>query len=264
MKSSPVFFYSSLTGFFATWGEFICFSLRTCLSPLLRIPRWNNVREQFYLMGVQSLPIMGLTGLATGLILATQSYLTLSEKGLAGVTGIMVTKAIVTELGPVFTGFMITGRVGAAMCAELGTMKVTDQIDALRSMAIDPIHYLVLPRFLSALFLFPLLTLCSNVVGIFGGYLISIGSFHLSSAEYLSPIPFHVSLFDFFSGLAKSLIFGIAIVLICCYRGLHTKGGAAGVGKMTTKSVVHCYSTILIGDFFLTLLLHLCKLWLQR
>ena len=168
----------------------------------------------------------------------------------------MVTKAMMVELGPVLTAFMVTGRVGAAMCAELGTMRVTEQIDALRSMSIDPLRYLVAPRFLAGFFMMPLLTVFSCIMGIIGGFILSVYFYHMPANVFLDPLPDHITTFDFFSGLVKSFVFGVLIVTISCYKGMCTTGGAAGVGRSTTHSVVICYSFILIGNFLLTLFLN--------
>lgn len=219
-------------------------------------PRWNLIRDQMYDIGVLSLPVVAITGFSTGMVLAAQSIFQLSDKGLASATGLMVTKAMMVELGPVLTAFMVTGRVGAAMCAELGSMRVTEQIDAMRSMAVDPLSYLVAPRFIGGTLMMPLLTIFSSVMGICGGYIIAVGYYGMSSTSFIDPLPAHITTFDFFSGIAKGFVFGIIIVTISCYRGLITRGGAAGVGKATTNCVVICYSVILITNFFLTITLN--------
>jgi len=222
--------------------------IATCRRP----PNWRLIRDQLFEMGVMSLSVVALTGFSTGLVLAAQSYYQLSDKGLAGATGLMVGKAMITELGPVLTAFMVTGRVGAAMCAELGTMKVTEQVDALQSMAVNPYRYLISPRFLAGFFMLPLLTIFSIIMGIFGGYLISVYYFHVSPASYFDPMPQYIDHFDLFIGLVKAIVFGFLIVTICCYRGLNTAGGAAGVGRSTTNCVVICYTCILFFNFFIT------------
>lgn len=219
-------------------------------------PHWRLIRDQMYEIGVMSLPVVAITGFSTGMVLAAQSFYQLSDKGLAGATGLMVTKAMMVELGPVLTAFMITGRVGASMCAELGTMRVTEQIDAMRSMAVNPSRYLVAPRFISGTLMVPLLTVFSTIMGILGGYMIAVGYYGMPSTSFLDPLPYHITNFDFFSGITKSFVFGLIIVTISCYRGLMTKGGAAGVGRATTNSVVICYSVILVTNFVLTLFLN--------
>ncbi len=136
-------------GWLAALGEYILLIFKVIIVTVRRPPQWSLIRDQMYEIGVMSLPVVAITGFSTGMVLAAQSYFQLSDKGLVSATGLMVTKAMLVELGPVLTAFMITGRVGAAMCAELGTMRVTEQIDAIRSMAVNPLQYLVAPRFLA-------------------------------------------------------------------------------------------------------------------
>jgi len=219
-------------------------------------PHFKLIRNQMYEIGVLSLPVVAITGFSTGMVLAAQSFFQLADKGLASATGLMVTKAMMVELGPVLTAFMVTGRVGAAMCAELGTMKVTEQIDALKSMTVNPLGYLIAPRFIAGTLMLPLLTVFSTVMGIAGGYMIAVWFYKMPSNSFIDPLPVNITNFDFFSGLVKAISFGIVIVTISCYRGMTTKGGAAGVGRATTNSVVVCYSVILIGNFLLTLALN--------
>jgi len=209
-----------------------------------------------YEIGVLSLPVVAITGFSTGMVLAAQSIFQLRDLGVENATGLMVTKAMMVELGPVLTAFMVTGRVGAAMCAELGTMRVTEQIDALKSMTVDPLWYLISPRFIAGTLMLPLLTVFSCIMGISGGYMIAVGYYGMQPSYFLDPLPIHVTTFDFFSGLVKAGAFGIIIITISCYRGLQTRGGAAGVGRATTNSVVICYSIILITNFFLTIFLN--------
>lgn len=237
-------------------GEYFLMCLGVFLAVLRRPPHWELIRDQLYDIGVASLPVVSITGFSTGVVLAAQSFFQLSEYGLTSATGLMVTKAMMVELGPVLTAFMITGRVGASMCAELGTMKVTEQVDALRSMAVDPLRYLIAPRFIAGLLMLPLLTVYSCFMGICGGYLISVGYYGMSHSSYVDPLPTHIDNFDFFSGLFKSLVFGIIIISVCCYRGIMTRGGAQGVGRATTNSVVISYSIILISNFLLTIFLN--------
>lgn len=221
------------------------------------------VREQLYHIGVLSLPVIAITGFSTGMVLAAQSFYQLADKGLAGATGLMVAKGMFTELGPVLTAFMLIGRVGSAMCAELGSMRVTEQIDALSSMAVDPLHYLLAPRFIAGISMLPLLTVFSNLMGILGAYLVSIYFFYLPSNSFFDPIAQHIMHFDFYSGLLKALFFGVLIVSISCYKGITTSGGAAGVGKSTTNSVVICYSSVLISNFFLTIALNVIRMLMK-
>jgi len=243
--------------FLQSLGTYVLFVLDVLFAMVTKPPSWTLIRDQLYYIGVLSLPVVAMTGFSTGLVLAAQSFYQLSDKGLAGATGIMVAKAMITELGPILTAFMITGRVGAAMCAELGTMKVTEQIDALKSMSVNPSCYLLAPRFMSGIFMMPLLTIFSIFMGIFGGYLLSIYFFKLPPANYWDPIQHYVTPFDCFIGFFKSLVFGFLTVTICCYKGMQTEGGAAGVGNATTSSVVICYTFILFTNFLITLGLNL-------
>ncbi|MDN3504180.1 MAG: ABC transporter permease [Rhabdochlamydiaceae bacterium] len=250
--------------FLITTGEYIILILDVIVACIKRPPPWSSIREQLYEIGVLSLPVVAMTGFSTGLVLAAQSFYQLSDKGLAGATGIMVGKAMITELGPVLTAFMVTGRVGAAMCAELGTMKVTEQIDALQSMSINPLRYLIAPRFLSGTIMLPLLTVFSIVMGIFGGYLLAVYFFKMSPVNYFDPMQHYTSPFDCIVGLIKSVVFGVLIVTICCFKGLKTQGGAAGVGRSTTTSVVICYTCILISNFLITMGLNVLKSEINR
>lgn len=242
--------------FLSSVGEYTLLILEVISVTLQRPPQWSLIRDQMFEIGVMSLPVVAITGFSTGMVLAAQSFFQLSDKGLASATGLMVAKAMMVELGPVLTAFMVTGRVGAAMCAEIGTMRVTEQIDALRSMAVNPLRYLIAPRFIAGFLMMPLLTVFSCIMGIIGGYIIAVYFYRMPPNVFLDPLPEHITAFDFFSGMVKAFVFGIMIVTISCYRGMKTRGGAAGVGRATTNSVVICYSVILIGNFLLTLFLN--------
>jgi len=245
--------------FLVSTGEFVLMIWNVTLATFKRPPHWYLIREQLYNIGVLSLPVVAMTGFSTGLVLAAQSFFQLSDKGLAGATGLMVGKAMMTELGPVLTAFMVTGRVGAAMCAELGTMCVSEQVDALETMAVNPNRHLISPRFIAGMFMMPLLTVFSIFMGIFGGYLISIFYFRMPPTTYFDPMPIYMDNFDLLTGIVKAVIFGIIIVTISCYKGLTTRGGAEGVGRSTTNSVVICYTFILFTNFLITLGLNLLK-----
>jgi phospholipid/cholesterol/gamma-HCH transport system permease protein len=246
----------TLYDFLAGIGEYIRLISDVFKSLFKKFPRWSLVRDQLFSIGVMSLGVVAITGMSTGIVLAAQSIYQLSPKGLANITGVMVAKAMITELGPVLTAFMVTGRIGAAMCAEIGTMKVTEQIDAIRSMAVNPNSYLIAPRFIAGIIMVPLLTSFSILMGIMGGYFISTYFFHLSTANYFNPMPLHISSFDIMAGTIKSICFGILLITISCFKGMKTKGGAEGVGKSTTNSVVISYISILISDFLITIALN--------
>ncbi|MCI5053084.1 MAG: ABC transporter permease [Simkaniaceae bacterium] len=245
-------------------GRYILMIIQVLIDSFRRPPAWRLIRDQLYEIGVLSLSVVALTGFSTGLVLAAQSFYQLSDKGLASATGIMVSKAMITELGPILTAFMVTGRVGAAMCAELGTMQVTEQIDALKSMAVSPLRYLVGPRYLATFIMMPLLTIFSIVMGIFGGYLLAVYFFKMAPTAYFDPMSVYVTPFDFFIGVSKAFIFGVLMVTICTYKGMTTRGGAAGVGRSTTNCVVICYTFILFSNFLITLGFNIIREQIER
>ena len=245
-------------------GEYTTLLVNVCKATIKRPPSLYLFLKQLYDIGVASLPVVAITGLFTGLVLAAQSFYQLSDKGLTSITGLLVAKAMITELGPVLTAFMVTGRVGAAMCAELGTMRVTEQIDALETMAVNPHRYLIAPRVLAGSFIMPLLTIFSMIMGIFGGYVIAVYFFGMSPTAYFDPMPLHITMFDLSTGIIKAFAFGTLIMTISCYKGMKVTGGAAGVGRATTNSVVLSYCCILFSNFFLTLALNIFRSQLQK
>lgn len=245
--------------FLVQMGEYLKLIFDTVKVSIQKLPSFSLIMEQLYQIGVASLPVVAITGFSTGLVLAAQSFYQLSDKGLASVTGLMVAKAMMTELGPVMTAFMITGRVGASMCAELGTMQVTEQLDALRTMAVHPYRYLIAPRLISGVVMMPMLTIFSIIMGIFGGYLISVYFFNMAHSTYFDPMQTHIDPFDLFTGIVKSFVFGALILTVACYKGLTTTGGAAGVGRFTTNSVVITYCCILLVNFFLTMAMNVLR-----
>ncbi|NOX96844.1 MAG: ABC transporter permease [Nitrospirae bacterium] len=216
--------------------------------------KWKNIIEQMVNIGVGSLPVIMITGAFMGMVLALQSYYQLHKLAVETGIGALVGLSMARELGPVMTGIMLTARVGAAMAAELGTMKVTEQIDALQALATNPIQYLVVPRFLSCLILAPLLTVYTVFIGVTGGYLIGVKMMGINSAFYLSHTVSLVGPADIMTGLIKAVFFGMIIAIVSCYKGLTTTGGAEGVGKATTGAVVTSSILILIADFFLTII----------
>jgi phospholipid/cholesterol/gamma-HCH transport system permease protein len=203
-------------------------------------------------LGVGSLSIVILTGLFTGMVLALQSSATLDVFGARPYVGRLVCVSMVRELGPVLTALMVTGRVGSGMAAELGSMVVTQQIDALRVLGTDPVRRLVAPRLGAALVMIPLLTIISNALGIFGAGLISIFSLKLSWAFYWRTVGNALGFNDLVMGLTKPVVFGFILASVGCYMGLSTRGGTQGVGVSTTRSMVVGSVLILASDFFLT------------
>ncbi len=206
-------------------------------------------------IGVDSLMVVLLSGLFTGMVLGLQGYYSLSKFQAETWLGSVVALGLIRELGPVLSGFMVTGRTGSAMAAELGTMRVTEQIDALYSMAINPIKYLVSPRIIAGLIAMPLLTALFNVVGIFGAYMIGVGLLDVSSGSYISGMEKSVVFQDVFSGFLKSISNGLIITWTCCYKGFNAPPMATGVSRATTESVVLSFVLILVWDYFLTSIL---------
>jgi phospholipid/cholesterol/gamma-HCH transport system permease protein len=210
------------------------------------------VVAQFDQIGVRSLSIVAITSLFIGMVLALQTAYSLSDFGGSLFIGKVVSLSLIRELAPVLMALMVGGRVGAGIAAELGTMKVTEQIDALRALATNPVRKLVVPRVLATTIMMPLLTTLACFIGILGGLIIAVGSLHLSSNFYIRSVIETVKYNDLASGIGKTFFFGFAIGLIACFNGLSTTGGADGVGRSTTATVVTASITVLILDFFLT------------
>ena len=214
----------------------------------------RNLFKQMDEIGVRSLPIVLITGAFSGMVMALQSYTGFKRFNAESYVGTVVALSLTRELGPVLSGLMVTGRVGSEMAAELGSMKVTEQIDALITLATNPIHYLVVPRFLASLITLPILTVIMDVVGILGGYLISVYLLDANSTVYIRRTYDYLDLEDLYIGLLKACIFGMIIATIGCYQGFSTQGGAEGVGNSTTRAVVMSSILILIANYFITAL----------
>jgi phospholipid/cholesterol/gamma-HCH transport system permease protein len=211
--------------------------------------------EQMEEVGVRSLPVVLITAIFTGAVLALQTYSGFKRFGAEGLVGTVVALSMTRELGPVLASIMVAGRVGSAMAAELGTMRVTEQIDALVTMATDPVRYLVLPRFLAGLFMLPILVVFADLIGIIGGYLVAVKVLGTSSTIYINRTLQYLEFSDVSVGLIKAAVFGMIIALVGCQMGFYTEGGAEGVGRATTKAVVGASILILISNYFLTALL---------
>ncbi|MFZ2800702.1 MAG: ABC transporter permease, partial [Syntrophorhabdus sp.] len=188
----------------------------------------------------------------TGMVLALQSYYGFRKFGSEGLVGATVALSMTRELGPVLTSLMVTGRAGSAMAAELGTMRVTEQIDALTVMALNPIKYLVTPRIIASFLMLPLLTVIADFVGIIGGYLVGVKLLGINEGAYIDKTITFLELNDIYNGLVKAAVFGIILSVVSCYKGFYTKGGAEGVGRSTTAAVVISSVTILVTDYILT------------
>ena len=216
--------------------------------PLYR----HDIVEQFDAIGVGSLTVVLLTGFFTGAALASQSGLTLDQFGARPVVGRLVSASMIKELGPVLTALMLTGRIGSGIAAELGSMVVTDQINALRALGTDPIRKLVVPRVLAGILMAPVLTVVADFVGIFGGWIVARFQLQVASGLYWSSITKALYMQDLWMGLIKPFALGFAIVTIACHVGLRTTGGTQGVGKATTISVVAGSVAVIAVDFFVT------------
>jgi len=203
-------------------------------------------------IGVESLSVVLLSGVFTGMVMGLQGYYSLRKFSAESFLGSAVALGLLRELGPVLSAFMVTGRTGSAIAAEIGSMKVTEQIDALYSMAINPIQYLVSPRIIAGLISMPLLTAVFDVVGIYGAYLIGVGLLGVSSGSYFAGMESSVVFHDVWSGLLKSVSFGLIITWVSCYKGFYAPPMATGVGQATTESVVLCFVLILVWDYFMT------------
>ena len=232
-------------------GNFALFSYQTLLWLCWRLPRREQIIHSFYTIGVLSLPVVMLTGVFIGMVLAVQMYTQFKQIDMETVLGGIISLSLVRELGPVLAATMLAGRVGSSIAAELGTMRVTEQIDALTCMGTNPIHYLVVPRFLACLILIPALTLIADVTGIFGGAFYCIYVLDINEHHYWEHASNFVEWFDIIAGMCKSVFFGGIIALISCHQGFHCKEGAEGVGNAATQSFVYSFVAILLLNLLL-------------
>jgi phospholipid/cholesterol/gamma-HCH transport system permease protein len=217
--------------------------------PPLRIRR---VLRQIHFMGWRSLLVVALTGAFTGMVLGLQGYYTLNKFGATAMLGPAVALSLIREIGPVLCALVVTGRAGSAMAAEIGIMRITDQIDSLSVMALNPIKYLITPNILAGLITFPLLTAIVDVIGIYGGYVVGVQLLGVGAGVYFGEMQNFVGMYDIKIGFYKALSFGLIMSWICCYKGFHTRFGAEGVSRATTEAVVMSSVWILICDYFWT------------
>lgn len=243
---------AAFLGFLAATGRLVVFAGRA-IGAAITPPYYPAiiVRQIIYI-GYFSLPVVGLTALFTGMVLALQSYTGFSRFNAESAVATVVVLSVTRELGPVITGLMVAGRVGAAMAAEIGTMRVTEQIDALTTLSTDPLRYLVMPRLLAGLVTMPLLVLVADIVGVFGGYLVGVYKLSFNPVAYLTQTEQYLETMDVVSGLVKAAVFGFIVALMGCYQGYHSRGGAEGVGQATTYAVVSASILILLFNYFLT------------
>ncbi len=234
------------------FGRFLLFGAET-VAWMARPPwRWEMWLGQMAVIGVGSTLIVAVTGLFSGMVLALQGNFALSQFGAQGYTGGFVGASLTRELAPVFTALMITGRSGSAISTELGTMRVTEQIDAMETMAVSPVQYLAVPRVLASVVMFPVLTMLFSALGYLGAYIIGMVVAVIPPAPFIEHTRIMVDVSDITHGLKKSLVFGAVVSLICCYRGYAATGGARGVGEGTTRAVVASSIAILLTDYVMT------------
>lgn len=254
-KSQIIQLWDSTVGFILGVGNALFF-LGEVVHVILRGRiRWGDVFKEIYEQGVQSIVIIALASFASGAVLALQGYVLLSRFGATEYVAQLVALSLVRELSPVFGAFIFSGKSGARMAAELGTMNVNDQILATRTMGVDPIAYLVVPRMLACFLVLPGLIVFSELVGIWGGYVIGTYEAHIPSASYIHRTLQAITFNDFFSGFIKTFFFALIISWVCCYQGFNTRGGSLGVGQYTTKAVAFSYIMVVVFNVILTKLI---------
>jgi len=234
------------------WFRMLWRTMSWSVQPPFEVGEWLR---QMVRVGVDSVPVVFLTTMFTGMVMALQMYNGFHRVHAENFVGSAVALAMLRELSPVLVGLMVTGRVGSSMAAEIGTMRVTEQIDALKALATDPVQYLFVPRVISGIVMLPLLVILGNALGIGGGYLVAVKPLGANPVIYEQNTYQFVDLNDLWSGVIKAAVFGLILTLTGCVRGYYTLGGAEGVGRSTTQAVVSASLTILLTDFFLTKLL---------
>jgi phospholipid/cholesterol/gamma-HCH transport system permease protein len=243
-------------GIIGALGDLSLFSGQTFAWMFRRRLRRGTLIPIFHAVGVRSVPVVAITGTFIGMVLAVQSYSQFHQLGLDTQLGAIINLSIVRELGPVLAATMLAGRVGSAMAAELATMRVTEQIDALSCLGVNPVHYLVVPRFLACVLLIPLLTIMANFMGVMGGAFICTKVYHVEAYHYWRHAQAFVGMWDLTTGLIKPMFFGAAIALISCHRGFNSRAGAEGVGQAATEAFVASFIAILGLDLFLAMSLN--------
>jgi len=238
--------------FLATAGRLSMFTT-SAVSHCLRPPFYYRIiLKQMIEIGYYSLPVVGLTAVFAGMVLALQSYTGFARFSAEGAIANVVVLSITRELGPVLAGLMVAGRIGAAMAAEIGTMRVTEQVDALTTLSTNPMKYLVAPRLIAGLTMMPVLVFIADIIGVFGGYLVAVYKLGFNASNYLQNTWNFLEADDVISGLVKASVFGFIVTLMGCYHGYNSKGGAQGVGMATTNAVVSASILILCFDYILT------------
>lgn len=236
-------------------GRLTNFLLQAIIGILRPPIYWKEIGKQFIQIGYFSLPVVGLTAIFTGMVLALQSYTGFSRFSAENAVATVVVLSMTRELGPVLAGLMVAGRIGASMAAEIGTMRVTEQIDALTTLSTNPMQYLVAPRILAGVFMMPILVLVADCIGVFGGYLVGVYKLGFNPGTYLDWTMKYLESEDVISGLVKAAVFGLIITLMGCFHGYNSGRGAEGVGRATTNAVVSSSIMILFLNYALTALL---------
>jgi phospholipid/cholesterol/gamma-HCH transport system permease protein len=235
-----------------TMGRLTLFTGRAVYYAVQPPYYWRLLLRQMVEIGYYSLPVVGLTAIFTGMVLALQSYTGFTRFNAEAAIPNVVVLSMTRELGPVLAGLMVAGRIGAAIAAEIGTMRVTEQIDALTTLSTNPLKYLVAPRLVAGLLMLPLLVAVADLIGVFGGYIVSIYKLGFNPATYIKNTVDFVEALDVVSGLVKAAVYGFIVTLMGCYHGYHSKGGAQGVGAATTNAVVSASILILIFNYIIT------------
>jgi len=242
----------SFLGLLFSVGDLTLFASRAIFQGMTGPYYPRAILRQMVDIGYYSLPVVGLTAIFTGMVLALQSYTGFSRFEAESAVATVVVLSVTRELGPVLAGLMVAGRVGASMAAELGTMRVTEQIDALTTLSTSPFKYLVWPRVIAGLLMLPLLVLVADIIGVLGGFLVGVYKLGFGAQEYLNSTFDFLETGDVISGLIKAAFFGFIVALMGCYQGYHSRGGAQGVGAATTKAVVSASILILTANYVLT------------
>lgn len=238
--------------FLGATGRLVLFTA-SALSCCVRPPYYlRSLGRQMIEIGYYSLPVVGLTAIFTGMVLALQSYTGFARFSAEGAIANVVVVSLTRELGPVLAGLMVAGRIGAAMAAEIGTMRVTEQLDALTTLSTNPMKFMVAPRLIAGVLMLPLLVVIADIIGVFGGYLVAVYKLGFNPSLYIQNSWDFLEVQDVVSGLAKAAVFGFIITLMGCYFGYHSRGGAQGVGQATTNAVVSAAILILCFDYILT------------
>ncbi len=236
-------------------GEMVILNTRVLGGIAKRRTEYRTTVAQMAHVGVNSLPIVAVTMLFTGMVLAYHASIQANKLGAANLVGWLVAETMCRELGPVLTSIVISARVGSAMTAELGTMKVTEQIDALRALAVNPVDYLVVPRYVACFVMVPILVLIGDSIGVMGGWVLATVTSDINPVAYLANLPGNLALWTVIAGIIKSMVFAIIVAVVSCYEGLNCQMASAEVGKATTRSVVYCIMLIYTANVLLTMLL---------